>query len=299
MVFETVEFQGIPDCIHLANEEVELIVSTGFGPRILRYAYIGKANLFHLFSKELGHRNISFWQNYGGHRLWHAPEVYPRTYAPDNDPVPYEWRDDCLYLYPKREKETGLRKEISISMDKEGTGVQIDHYLINEGPWPVEVSAWCLSVMEEGGELFVPQEDFKPHPDCLAPARPLVLWPFNDMSDPRFSWGSSYIRMRQDNDYQTKLKFGVQNSKGWAAYRLDDQLFIKRFPWEEGACYPDMGCNAEFFTMPGFLEIESLSPLQKLEPQKKIWHREEWKLKRISGNRTEEYLNAIESLGGR
>jgi len=30
--------------------------------------------------------------------------------------------------------------------------------------------------------------------------------------------------------------------------------------------YPDDGCNAEFFTMPGFLEIESLGALAVVNP---------------------------------
>ena len=37
-----------------------------------------------------------------------------------------------------------------------------------------------------------------------------------------------------------------------------------------------MGCNCEFFTMPGFLEIESLGPLVKLEPNTGTEHTEKW-----------------------
>jgi len=37
-----------------------------------------------------------------------------------------------------------------------------------------------------------------------------------------------------------------------------------------------MGCNFEFFTMPGFLEMESLGPLVKLEPNAATEHLERW-----------------------
>jgi hypothetical protein len=37
-----------------------------------------------------------------------------------------------------------------------------------------------------------------------------------------------------------------------------------------------MGCSFEFFTMPGFLEVESLGPLVKLEPNAATDHIETW-----------------------
>jgi hypothetical protein len=49
-----------------------------------------------------------------------------------------------------------------------------------------------------------------------------------------------------------------------------------------------MGCNCEFFTMPGFLEIESLGPLVKLEPNAGTDHIEKWRVIRIVGLPKEE-----------
>ena len=39
-----------------------------------------------------------------------------------------------------------------------------------------------------------------------------------------------------------------------------------------------MGCNCEFFTMPGFLEVESLGPLVKLHPNEATEHIEKWRV---------------------
>jgi hypothetical protein len=39
-----------------------------------------------------------------------------------------------------------------------------------------------------------------------------------------------------------------------------------------------MGCNCEFFTMPGFLEVETLGPLVKLEPNAVTEHIEKWRV---------------------
>ena len=41
-------------------------------------------------------------------------------------------------------------------------------------------------------------------------------------------------------------------------------VFLKQHPYEESAVYPDMGCNTKFYTEPGFLKIESLSPLTRV-----------------------------------
>ena len=130
--------------------------------------------------------------------------------------------------------------------------------------------------MAAGGRLLVPQEDYFPHPDVLTPARPLVLWHFTRMNDPRCIWGDRLIQMREDSQINSKQKFGLCNAQGWAAYHLGNDLFLKAIPLIPGETYPDMGCNCEFFTMPGFLEVESLGPLVKLEPNTATEHIEKW-----------------------
>ncbi len=84
--------------------------------------------------------------------------------------------------------------------------------------------------------------------------------------------------MREDSQVNSKQKFGLRNAQGWAAYQLGTDLFIKTIPLIPGATYPDMGCNCEFFTMPGFLEVESLGPLVKLEPNAATEHIEKWRV---------------------
>jgi hypothetical protein len=182
-----------------------------------------------------------------------------------------------LKLVQTTEPATGVQKEIEISIQDKT--VHLTHRLINRNPWAIELAPWCLSVMAAGGRALVPQEDYVPHPDVLTPARPLLLWHFTRMNDPRFGWGDRLIQIREDSQFNSKQKFGVCNTKGWAAYHLGQDLFVKSIqPVVAGATYPDMGCNFEFFTMPGFLEIESLGPLVKLEPNAGTDHVEKWRV---------------------
>lgn len=287
---------GMP-CLRLANGDAELAVSVGRGPRVLTYRLRDGTNVFKRFDDQRADAPADEWFSYGGHRLWHAPEVWPRTYYPDNDPVDHAWNGRALTLSCARESTTGLRKEIRLILALNGSAVNVEHRIYNDNPWAVTFAPWTLSVMAAGGELYVPQEPFQPHGhgpgETFAHARTLALWPFTDMGDPRFTWGGRYIRMRQDDRYPTKLKFGASVNNGWAAYAMDDVIFVKRFfPPEPGATYPDGGCNAEFFTMPGFLEVEALGPLAPVEPGNYASLVETWTLLPRTGDSVEQTLEA-------
>ncbi len=287
---DTVEFGGWPNCIRLANDELELIATTDVGPRIIHLARLGGRNVFHVFEHTLGRTGGDAWESYGGHRLWHAPEVMPDTYAPDNGPVEHAWDGHTLTLSTD-EPATGLTKRVAITPDPRGARVLVEHRIVNRNQWAIELAPWALSVMDRGGRAVVPQEDFRPHPENLAPARPLVLWPFNDMSDPRWTWGRRYIQLRQDPGASSKLKVGVANSKGWAAYLVHGVAFVKRYPFRAGATYPDMGVNTELFTDPHFLEVETLGPLVRLEPGGHADHAERWGLEELEAGSDENDLD--------
>jgi len=249
----------------LKNRSVELAATTDVGPRVIRFGFIGGQNLFKEFQEDRGKTGGNKWRAYGGHRLWHAPEASPRTYAPDNVPVPYEWNGKTLILRQAVEKTTGIRKEMEIALDQKKNHVAILHRLINTNLWDIEAAPWCLTVMREGGCAIFPQEEYRPHPEYLLPARPLVLWHYTDMKDPRWTWGTKYIQLRQDPEAKTKQKLGMRNTLGWAAYHVNGEVFLKRFAFDPVAVYPDSGCNAEVYTDQNMLELESLGPYAKIQ----------------------------------
>jgi hypothetical protein len=290
-VMEAVEYGGWPDCIRLSNRDIELVATTDVGPRIIRLGFLGGQNLFHNYPATLGRTGDPEWNNYGGHRLWHAPEVFPRTYAADNVPVEHSWDGKSLTLR-STEARNGIEKETRVTLSATAPRVDVAHRITNRGPWAVELAAWTLSVMASGGRAIYPQEDYKPHPEYLAPARPVVLWHFTDMSDPRWTWGRKYIQLRQDPQATTKQKAGLLNSKGWAAYVLGNDVLVKRYPYHPGAAYADMGCNTETYTDPEMLEVETLSPLTRLEPGEHIDHDESWLLARVDCGPSEADIDA-------
>jgi hypothetical protein len=289
---EKVAYGGWPNCIRVSNGEVELVATTDVGPRIIRFGFVGGENLLKEYPDQLGKSGGDRWRIYGGHRLWHAPEEKPRTYALDNGPVSHAIEDGVLALMQPVEPETGIRKTMWVFMEQDSNAVTITHALKNENPWDVTLAAWALTVMAPGGRLILPQEPYIPHADKLLPARPLVLWHYTDMSDPRWTWGEKYIQLRQDDEVEGAQKAGVRNSLGWAAYALDDTLFLKRFPLFREGEYPDFGCNFETYTGKGMLEVESLGPLTTLPANGGVVrHTERWFLHRMAVGESEQAID--------
>src|ERR1051325_10946729 len=218
MKMETIPYGGWKNCIRLSNGRIELVATTEVGPRVIRLGFVGGQNLFKEWKDHLGKTWGDTWTLYGGHRLWHAPEVQPRTYQPDNAPVLHLWDGQRLRLTQPVESTTGIRKELEITLAGDANHVTVLHRLTNQGQWPVELAPWALSVLNGGGRAIFPQEPSRPHAEQLLPVRPLVLWGYTDMRDPRWIWGTKYIQLRNDPARNTAQKLGLMNTPGWAAY---------------------------------------------------------------------------------
>lgn len=276
---EKLSYMGLPDCRRLSNGTVEVVVTAGVGPRVLRYAFEGGENVFGEYPEASVETEWGVWKPWGGHRLWAAPEASPRSYAPDDAPleVTEEGERAARFAQPA-DPRTGLRKEMLVELDGEGSGVRVLHRVVNRGAWAVELAPWALTVMRPGGEVVIPQEPFGPHPEFLLPARPLVLWHYTDLTDARLSLGRRLVRVRPDAGNDAPQKIGLLNKQGWAAYHVGGELFVKTYPYAEGAAYPDYNCNTQVFTAGAFVEVESLAPLTRLEPGGAAEHEERWAL---------------------
>ena len=186
---------------------------------------------------------------------------------------------DTLHLIQPVEALTGIQKELEIRLLPDEPRVQVLHRLRNTGVWPVEAAAWALSVMAPGGVGIAPHSQ-QATPGNLLPNRVVVLWPYTDTADPRLCLGSRYARLHQDPE-RGPIKIGMSVDDGWCAYARRDHLFLKRFNYVEGLCYPDSGCSVEIYTNQEFLELETLGPLRLLAPEGgTLEHLEQWSLHR-------------------
>jgi hypothetical protein len=276
-------YKVLKGCVEISNGVCSVIVSSGFGPRILSYALDGGENVFGWHPDAAVETPLGTWKPYGGHRLWLAPENMPLSYSPDNDAVAFVENDDLSATFVKKaDLEGGIEKQMTLTLDAASSQITVDHRITNVGDQPIEASAWALTIMQPGGVAIVPNEPAVAYsPDSLLPVRTMALWSYTDLTDARWSFEDDSIRLRVDDSLGHPQKFGVLNKQGWAAYEWNGIRFTKRFEFVKDATYPDMNSNTEIYTAGGFVEVETLSPLKLLQPGDAIDHREVWELSAI------------------
>jgi len=278
IIMEKINYGGWKNCYRLANNKIELVVTADVGPRIIRFGFIGGENMFHEYPDQIGVTSSDQWLNFGGHRLWHAPESITRTYYPDLEPVHVQAIENGIILTQKPEPTTGIQKQIQIILSPDEPEVQLTHHLINHNLWAVETSPWSISVMAPGGTAILPLPPRGPHPDFLLPTSTISIWPYTNLQDPRYRFGKRFIMVKQDSNVNSPQKIGIFASDGWAAYANKNSCFVKQVPIQFEGIYPDMGTNFEVFTDKEMLELEALGPFESIPPKGKTDLLEHWTL---------------------
>ncbi|HNH05830.1 MAG TPA: hypothetical protein PLF18_13865, partial [Anaerolineales bacterium] len=210
----------------------------------------------------------------GGHRLWHAPEAMPRTYAPDTGEMIITDLPDGVILETQTEPGTGIRKRIEIHLAADKPSVRLKHTLINDGLWPVELAPWAITQFRLGGTAILPMPVGNVDAAGLLPNRQISFWPYTRINDPRLNLRDDYVIFKADA--LPPFKMGYFNPHGWLAYWLDGVLFRKTFEVQTGSLHPDNNCNAEIYCGDQFVELESLAPLEKLDTNASVTHTETW-----------------------
>lgn len=274
---DTIQYGSFGRCCRITNGIIEALVTIDLGPRVIRFGFVGGKNEFvELPPQQI---NPASWNIYGGHRLWHAPEHPVRTYVPDNTAVAFEERDGAMVFTQNPEADTRIQKRITISMDANQPVAHVKHELINQSLWSVTLSPWALTVMASGGTAIMPLPPRGTHPEGLLPSNALVMWPYTDLSDERWTFGREYILLRQDpaSDGGRPQKIGLSNAR-WLAYVNNGVMFAKTAPHADQEAYPDMGSAVEVFTNNEILELESLGPVVELKTDDSVAHIEKWAL---------------------
>jgi len=140
--------------------------------------------------------------------------------------------------------------------------------------------------MAPGGVEIIPLPPKAPHPGHVSnakspadfgPNQELILWPYFDFSDSRWTFGKKYLFLRQDPT-KGQTKIGLAHRMGWVAYWNAGTLFVKRFDYREGAVYPDGGTRYQTFSNEDMLEMETCGELVTLAPGASASLLESWEL---------------------
>lgn len=274
------EFHGLP-VRSLRNSSLRVDYLAEAGPRLVRLYLAGSSVNLLAEAPDLSWETpYGEYRIYGGHRLWHAPEAFPRTYLPDNDGLVVDEFEDGVRLRQPTEQPTGIQKSIELWLHPDRPVLTVQHSLHNVSFWPVELAPWALTQVALGGVAVLPQQ--APAPSHYLPTRQLTFWAYTQVRDARLRLDDDLVLVDGQVGEQA-FKIGYFNHAGWMGYLLGDVFFVKRFTPQPSLPHPDMGCNCEVYVWDRFLEVETLGPLMTLEPGAAIVHVETWELHHVPG----------------
>jgi hypothetical protein len=261
----------------LENDHLIVDYLTNAGPRIVR-----------LIPKKLGENLLAETPEYelpspygpyhlwGGHRLWHAPEISARTYVPDDDGLQVsEVKDGVNLTYD--EPHTHIRKELRLKLHPDTAEVELRHRLTNTGLWSVELAPWAITQLRLGGTAVLPTPPDPIDPEGHLPNRYVAMWPYSSWNDPRLRLTDEAIEI-VTMLIEQPFKLGMMNRAGWIEYRYEGLVFRKCWIPEPDDPHVDFGCNAEIYTNDKHIELETLGPLVTLAPGETVEHVEWWEV---------------------
>ena len=291
------EYEGYGKCVFIENDACTLAVTIEFGPRVIYFARKGRKNVMledrdGLFTVDV--EGYGTWRNRGGHRLWVAPELLPETYYPDNAPVAYKAEGDTVTFTPP---VTPFAKQLEtvIKLDADKAVAEVTQRITNVGDKEADFALWSITGLTDGGTAVIPMCTRKAG---YLPNRVMSLWDYSDINDPRFKLTNEYARIRQDKFLPSPFKAGFNVEDGFAAYAVNEQIFVKCFGDYQFVEYPDYSCNFEMYTNYKFLECEILGEKRKYQPGETTEVTETWYLLDNEGDKEPE-LDKIRTAVGK
>lgn len=268
-----VNYPSIGKVMKISNGIYEVIVTLEVGPRLMHFSLCGKKNMLNDDCSLIEHMpDGRTWYSYGGHRIWHAPEKFPRSYVIDSDPLEkYEITENGICLYQKEEPWTQIQKIMELEFKDDRLVVY--NRLVNKGAWAVEMAVWGQTSFSKDCLLVCPVTQ---RYTGLLPNTFYVIWPYARMNDPRPYFGQRFVTVNTDSTNPEPFKFGYPDEMGWAAIINHDQCMIKAYTHDRKGTYPDMGCSFESYTQDWGGEFEDLAPLKLVQPGKTYEHKNEW-----------------------
>lgn len=272
--------------LSVSNGVIEAFITIDVGPRIIRFGFVDGQNMMcdnrGVMEPKDDREFCDFfgqgkkWEILGGHRIWTSPESYPQSYYPDLDPVKYEITGHGAIFTPNAEVENGLQKQLEIKMDPDDANMYVTMRVTNIASAPQEFSIWGLTVSAQHGTLIIPMNT---NDTGLLHNRNISVWPYTNLADSRVHFGKRYVTLRQDINIEQSFKLGFGLNDAEAFYCVGNDVFRKAYETNHNTeKYPDNDCSFETFTNSGFIEVESLSPLKKVQSGETVLLTEHWSM---------------------
>jgi hypothetical protein len=292
--------------LRMANGLIELFVVPQLGGRIIQlrlgsrdFLYVNPRHQGRVYSTQENCAQAG-WKNYGGSKVWPAPQGWERAdqWPGPPDPVldggPYACRvveasreRVAIHLESAPDPYTGLILSRHIELEENSSLVRILHTMKNSSLRRVRWAIWQVTQQAADPSIVV-----------YAPARRYRQM-FGDQPFEHIEADSQQPLWKLV--YQDQVaKFAIEPEEGWllALHPRNRVALLEEFPLFPGEAYPD-GAPAEVwvngrgtYTIPGaridtekdsngcdaFIETEVLSPLVTLDPGQEYSFPVTWRL---------------------
>lgn len=326
-----VKQRGYKGCetISMQNDQVELLIAPQLGGRIIQYRLGVNEMLWidrELIAKkppESGVGPDGKWINYGGDKLWPAPQGWggpdewpgPPGPVPNAEGLPYKARiveakgsEGIVELTGPKDPYTGIRFSRKIRVFDDSTRVSIESTMTNVDTKPRRWGIWSVTQMDCTGPN---KSGFNPLIRAFCPINPKSVYPngykllYGPADNPAWQPDAENKMMRVQYGRQVG-KIALDSTAGWLAVvnGRNGRCMVQRFKTFPDKKYPD-GASVEFWInaggtiktgdteveipndvkqTPPYLEAELISPFANLKPGESYSVQTDWYACNVGGD---------------
>lgn len=276
---ERIAYSGYAEAYRVSNGSTELVFVPAIG-RIMRYGPVGGANILwenaDLRGKTGADARGSDWMNFGGDKLWNAPQER-WGWPPDTDID----RGACsvkllpggaLRITGTASAKYGLRFEREIRMSASDGSVTLRNTLRNVGKAPVEWAVWEVAQVD--------RPDFVALPKSQSGRFPVGYYVFGDTPLPEGAVKREGDRVLFHRHPTVSSKIGTDSAAGWIRARVQGMEFTISAAYAAGRTYCDSGCALQSYVNQdplSYAEMELLGPVETIAPGHALTLTTQWK----------------------
>ncbi len=305
----------------LTNGLVAVYIIPDIGGRVIQYQLAGHDYFFvnplttgKVFPPEENGGGNGGWKNYGGDKLWPAPQGWENDQQWPGPPDPVldggkysaaivrqTAEEVAVRLTSPPDPRTGIQFSRTVTLSRGTTRVRVESTMKNISQRPVRWSIWEV-IQQDTADPSSPGQ-FNPDFWAYCPLNPQSRYAqgyypiFGQVGHPSYQPDPEHGLLGVRYDYRVG-KVGLDSHGGWltTVNGKSDHCFVARFPYFPKADYPD-GASVEFWLngagefilnrvpivnpadpqqTPYLMETEILSPLAELQPGEDYHFNVDW-----------------------
>ncbi len=250
----------------LKNDLVQLHVIPEIGGRVIQYT-LGDEDFFWVNEELAGKTSLETgldpegaWLNYGGDKLWPAPQGWDNDQQwpgpPDAvlDGQPYrpdiQLEPEGIQLTSRDDPRCGIRFSRRLQLDVDSTHVSVEATMINVSDRPRRWGIWSHTQFDAS---LLHSQDYNQLMRAWCPVNPNSTFDrgyrviFGEQDNPSFAVDTKQGLMKVSYRYLVG-KIGLDSHAGWVATvdGRNGNVFVQRFRFEPEKAYPDRS-SVEFW----------------------------------------------------